>query len=728
MTQAQQALRLTTPAAQEEAERHLANLDDPGLTEEERRTSKVWLAFRGLLPEEHHDPIESEDAVPERVTASLGVPRPSRPLRIHDGAPDYSLPHNLASEVGLLTRMASNPNALVRASELLSRDDWFLEPHRILFEAMVSLHRQGKPIDRAHLANELAPEQLKEVGEPLLATVLGGCLDKNEGSDLIQLIAEDSALRRMIIGNRRLELDALERRLPVQELASQARALIETLATPGLAPGWDPPLLDGMLPATPFPIEVLPEGLRALTRIAHDSMHVPPDYVAAPCLAIASGVIGRSVGLFIKEGWHEYAALFSIIVGHPGTGKTPALKLASHPIWEIFRELEEDFAIRLSMYRQAKREWDAERRGKGAKTAAAEFDEDRPTRIRIAVSDTTKEALSQMLWENVRGLLMIHDELSGWLAAMNQYRGGDGDDKEFFGKCFSFASVPVDRKVHGEDGPQFLYEPCLAIAGGIQPEILPAMDLANGRKDGFIDRFIFSFPEPIRRPWSDVSIPPELRQQWSKAVRRLWDREMHVDAKKREAPRFVRFSAEAQRLFASWYNELDKEMHSPHFNEDFKGAWSKFQTYGPRLALLIDQLHWAYDPDSGDRLRPVSVQAMQAAAKLIEYYKNHFRRVYITMRGVRSDNKLARDIVAWVMKTDRRTIRTSDVKDNFKRALEDLPPESLQETLSWLAKRNVLRRAAPGVQRRGRPSQAVFEVNPQIFEKRPLNSEALPLQ
>jgi hypothetical protein len=711
-------------ASQAEVDKQLAIYEDESHTEQERARACRWLILHRALPAHYLEAElakeeaerEAEEAAPSmKPRQSQGVPSQRRRLKIYDGQPDYTLPHNLAAEVGCLVRMAASTKFLLYTAETLTREDFFLPGHQDLFDVLVGLHRVNKPRDRAHILAELAPEAQKGLGQELLTAIFNGCKNPDDGRGLVHLVGEDAALRRFILGQRRLEDDAVDRRASPGELASQARLLADALSAAGFAPGWEPPLLDGMLPAEPFPLDVLPEGLAKMAQFARDVMFVPPDYLLTPALAIAGGVIGRSMGIYLKEGWHEYPSLYAIIVGDPGTAKTPALKLVSRPVWQIFRELEEEHALVVEAWRQAKQAAEVERRAKGAKTPPVECDPP-PAPRRIAVADTTVEALAMRLWENPRGLLMVHDELSSWLAAMNQYKGGVGNDKQFFLHTFSSSPIPVDRKGQ-ESATMFIAEPLLSIAGGIQPDVLPTMDPGNGKRDGFIDRFLFSFPDEVQRDWSPLCIPPALRERWETAIRRLWDRPLAEDANGHEAPRFVRFSAEADRSFGHWYKEMCKEMQSPHFNSDFKGPWSKFLTYAPRLALVLDQLRWAYDASANDRLRPVSVEALQGAVRLIDYYKNHFRRIYITIRGAHSDNRLARDIVAWVVKTERRSIRESDVKDNFKRALEDLPPESLRQTFDWLVKRNVLRRSAPSVQRRGRPSQHIYEVNPLIFEK-----------
>src|SRR5680860_1103921 len=83
---------------------------------------------------------------------------------------------------------------------------------------------------------------------------------------------------------------------------------------------------------------------------------------------------------------------------------------------------------------------------------------------------TTVEGLGSLLADNPRGLLLCRDELSGWIKAMNQYKGGKGADREFFLSVFTGEPIVIDRK----NSPTInISNPFLAIVGGITPDNVP---------------------------------------------------------------------------------------------------------------------------------------------------------------------------------------------------------------------------------------------------------------
>src|SRR5438093_501658 len=84
----------------------------------------------------------------------------------------------------------------------------------------------------------------------------------------------------------------------------------------------------------PFPIDVLPKGLRRYVREAAVSIGCPPDFLGLPMFVLAGMAIGNSRELEIKPGWTEGANLFAAIVGDPGAKKTAPLKALAEPFYD----------------------------------------------------------------------------------------------------------------------------------------------------------------------------------------------------------------------------------------------------------------------------------------------------------------------------------------------------------------------------------------------------------
>ena len=72
-----------------------------------------------------------------------------------DVTPEKTLPHNLEAERTVLGAVLVDNAAFSSAAEVLTREDFYRESHRRIFEAMAVLAERSQPIDLVTLKNEL---------------------------------------------------------------------------------------------------------------------------------------------------------------------------------------------------------------------------------------------------------------------------------------------------------------------------------------------------------------------------------------------------------------------------------------------------------------------------------------------------------------------------------------------------------------------------------------------
>jgi hypothetical protein len=464
------------------------------------------------------------------------------------------------------------------------------------------------------------------------------------------------------------------------------------------APAWEEPVLDRMLPPIAFPRDVLPEGLASYIEDAAWCLNAPVDFLAVPALTIAGAAIGRSVALALKDTWIETPALYTALVGSPGMAKSPALKLIALPLWRITEEA-------LTAHQNA--------------VACCVNKEDAPgAPLRIAVDDSTCEALAPLLAENPRGLIMIRDELTAWVLALNQYKtGGKGSDRQFFLSAWSGAAVIVDRKHQEGRVPIHIPHPFLAIAGGLPPEMLAELVDARNRNDGFLDRILFAHPDPVAIRWRDRVADPDAASDWNAAIHRLWDRPLVRDEHGRLRPFVVHFTPDARAAFAAWFDAHAIEAEGDDFPPHLQGVWAKLRAYCGRLALILEQLAWAYTPDApAGHPRNVTLHSVTNAIRVVDYFKSHAARVRCLLRGAGgTDSEDARALLRWVVRTGRPVFSERDARLNFKGRFHG-DDEALADAIHWLEARHAVRLdPPPDGPRPGRPASRVYQVNPSLL-------------
>lgn len=464
---------------------------------------------------------------------------------------------------------------------------------------------------------------------------------------------------------------------------------------------WSPPRLEGPEPSPPFPLAALPPALQDLLGGVAEAMTCPVDFPALAALGIASGAMGRSVAIVVKDGWIECPSLYGGIVGHPGMTKSPPLNMLSKPLWDITYEQLRDHKLRLDNHR---------------KYAKKDDPEPDPAR-RVVVDEVTVEMLAGLLGDNPRGLVMVRDELSGLFGGMNQYKaGGKGNDRQFYLSAWSGSSVAVDRKSAPDRRPVTVSHPFLSIIGGLTPDMLSELGEGKGRDDGFLDRVIFAAPERVRVRWTDRAVPPEAEAAWRDAIERLWAEPMAADVEGRPRPWFVRFTPDAAAGFAAWFDAHEEEAEGDDFPGYLRGPWAKFRAYAARLSLLVDRLGRSFHADGlRGEPRDVGVESLSRGLILADYFKAQTRRVRAMMRGSFGDCPPARKVLDWAMRRHQARFRAAEVRQNFRHTFPVDGPE-LDRALAWLTARHCIRPAMPAPRHGpGRAASPEYELNPALL-------------
>ena len=115
---------------------------------------------------------------------------------------EINAPHNQDAERALLGSILLDNSALNMALEAVSKDDFFSEAHRVIFERMMALSERSRAIDLVTLSEELGKDNLLEKvgGAAYLAALtdgvpVGASATINEYS---RIVKEKSLVRRLI--------------------------------------------------------------------------------------------------------------------------------------------------------------------------------------------------------------------------------------------------------------------------------------------------------------------------------------------------------------------------------------------------------------------------------------------------------------------------------------------------------------------------------------------------
>jgi hypothetical protein len=458
---------------------------------------------------------------------------------------------------------------------------------------------------------------------------------------------------------------------------------------------WEPPIpLTEDRQIEPFPVDVLPTCLAQFVKDAAEALVCPPDYVAVPMLAIAGAAIGSSRALQVKASYFERPCLYAAVVGPPGGAKSPALKLVASPVYSEQARLANLYAAEKIAFEEA----DSQGRKPSPKT--------------IYVSDITTEALAVVLQANPHGVALIRDELTAWVASLDQYKAkGRGTDRQFFLAAWAGEPVSVHRK-NQDDGPVFVPHPFVTVVGCLPPDMLSRLRGEKNLSDGFLDRDLFTYPEPmpiVAENWRCVS--DEGTDAWKQTLEYLWALKQDIGDNGTMRPHFVRLTTAGREAWERFTGRIAQEVNQEDFPEFLRGPWSKLRGYCARVALIVHFLRLAAgEPETED----VDEVSLDKAAKLIRYFQSHARKVYAVIDADRELPK-AKRVLAWIVREQRQEFKQWEPFKDMRSQGEFPQVESLDRPLDRLVKHRFIRpKEIAGQQGRGRPPAQVFEVNPSV--------------
>jgi hypothetical protein len=499
------------------------------------------------------------------------------------------------------------------------------------------------------------------------------------------------------------------------------------------AADWPDPVPLGEVPeALPFPLDVFPAALRRFVEEAAPTFPCPPDYLAVPLVVMAAAALGASRAVMVKHGHVQVGILYAVVVGPPGSAKTPAQNMVIADTRQIEARVVAAWKAAMKRYKEAVetyeadlKKWKADRKGEQPQKP------ERPILLRFTVGDVTVEALAPILDENPRGVVRVQDELMAWVLGMNAYReGGKGADQQFWLSGWSYSGGPVDRRKTHADGPLLPAHPFVCVVGGLVPDNLHALrgdrPGQRGNNDGFIDRILMTYPKEVPDEGENfLEVSPATLGAMNAVLCKLRTLQMvPVQGEAEEVvqyrPFLVRLTADGKKEWQRFTQEHAAEKNAPDFPPHLLGPWAKFKAYCARLALVLHYCRWAAGelekPDDG-----VDGESMRRAATLIVYFKSHAQKCYAIM-DADPQVSAARKILQWALSQDLQRFSKRDAHQALRGAFQTVA--DVQPALDTLVEHGLIRpEPLPDRQGRGRKPSPGYEISPHIRTQNTQNTQ-----
>ncbi len=148
------------------------------------------------------------------------------------GTGERVLPHNADAERTVIGAILVDNQAFNSAAEVLSRDDFYRDAHRRIFEGMASLAERSEPIDLVTLKNELTRTQSLDAagGVAYLAGLVEGIPRLDNVLPWSRIIREASVLRSLIHASARIAQEASDAQDTADSILDRAEQAIFAIA------------------------------------------------------------------------------------------------------------------------------------------------------------------------------------------------------------------------------------------------------------------------------------------------------------------------------------------------------------------------------------------------------------------------------------------------------------------------------------------------------------------
>lgn len=372
-----------------------------------------------------------------------------------------------------------------------------------------------------------------------------------------------------------------------------------------------------------FPLDVFPDPIQEYMIQCHKYLNHSFDYMGCSMLWLLSVIVGNSMRIRVKNGWHEIATVWISAVGPAGIGKTPSVDSVIFPLLK-------QNSREVKRYVKALQKFEAYNKlSKEEKQYTEEAKE--PTKSQFIANDITLEALVDLHGESKVSVGVFKDELNGWFKDMNKYRAGS--DLEFWLSTWSGKSVAFNRKMAKSS---FVDKPIIPVLGGIQPGVLASMYTEENKENGFVDRMLLTFPDLVVDYYNENEINPSVVNWYEEAIVAMYEIVRHemieLDPDGEIIPRTCQWTAEAKREWIRVFNNITAKQNSDEVNEYVKSGLPKMKSYVPRFSLLLHFLSCCIN-NRHEVVDKISKEAVLGAEKLAEYFISMSGKIRSTSRA-----------------------------------------------------------------------------------------------
>lgn len=477
---------------------------------------------------------------------------------------------------------------------------------------------------------------------------------------------------------------------------------------------WEPPIpLEEVVNLPEFPVNSLPENIRAFVLAVAESTATPVDMSAVAALAVVAGAVQKKYQIEGKKDYSEPLNIYTIIIADPAERKSSVMREMTSPIKNYEREVNlgrqkeiDDQTIRInSMANQISRK---EKSGFieeaiELKDNLRELEKKLIKPLRLIADDVTPEALTSLLTENYGSLSVISAEGGFFDILAGRYSNAICIDTVL--KAHPGDNLHVDRKGRANE---YIESPALTILLAVQTDVIDGLFSNNTFKGrGLNARFLYSKPTSKigTRCFKTLPIPLETKEKYKELLYQLLDEPYPFDG----IPQKISLEKDAYSLLESYFDDIEQALVNDL--DDMKDWAGKLIGETLRIAGILHCMN--YENLKNDL--PVNLETMENAISIANYFLAHSKAVYHLM-GIDDFSKRVKFVLEKLERKPKESYKKNEIlllcRSSGIRFTRDIEP-----ILELLVEHNYLVKVQPNdTGRPGRKSAEIFKLNPLNFK------------
>lgn len=387
-----------------------------------------------------------------------------------------------------------------------------------------------------------------------------------------------------------------------------------------------------------------------------------PSAPVAAALVASAAMLHDGIQLEVaaNTGWRESARLWVALIAPPGFAKTPAIRAALAPVYEVHTQLLEQFAQLGDL--------------------AAKDDDEREPRPALITHDATIEKLSDVLADNAGGIAYIAEELDSWLGAHDAYRSGGGGSKDRgeWLQLFDGGPHQVDRVKRGSF---FVQNFGVSLISATTPAALKKL-VRKLPNDGLLQRFVPVMLGPSTPPDRAIDTGAAL-DRYCRALKAVYS---HKPADVL-GPARVQMDEAAMAVFAEDLLRFrDLAPACGAISDSLAGHVAKYGTLLARLALTFHALE---APDAHPGTRKLTADTVRLAGQCMRRVYRHARVFYAELGAGDQAFDIAQRVARYLLAKQRTDVSRAELVRGlaqFKDAGESVQSGAMQilEDFGWV--------------------------------------------